>query len=344
MPCNLLTNNIACNSSAIRGLYPTVEIFPWYPGAVIFDLQGVALGVSGEGHTITASRFAFNVGSDAVSSDVKETTFTHYFSGILAIKGSAEIDKLDSIIVVATDNGGRKLVYGAENGLWKSSQMQRANDANGMQTIEFTTREGQEETLSETFIGGDYEIISGLTIADGSVTTQKMFLQVDDGEDCFIVLPDGNLLPSLSSFIDVDYDGIAGNIILIVPKLKNVNIKGSKYIGDISTFAITFNCPDCTLLTSVSIPLATYCDCYACTSLTAVSAPLATDLYCDDCTSFPLQGFINWATGIQAANTINGTANFTGCAFSVDDVDNDTEANNLKYWLTLNGWNLTFTI
>lgn len=239
MPCNLLTNNIACNSSAVRGVFPTVEIYPYQKGAIVKNSGGEVIGIAGQSFTITASKFAFNCGADLVVSDVKENTYSHYFSGLLSIVGNAEIDKLDGIIVVAIDNTGKKLVYGAENGLWKSSQTKRANDANGMLTVEFTTREGQEETYSELVAVDNYgEAINTLSIGSGSVTPQKVNLAVDSDKTCYVILPNGTLLTSTAGVIDYNWTGAAGDVVLVVPKDTRL-LRSSN--NDLSAETLTIN-------------------------------------------------------------------------------------------------------
>lgn len=350
----------------------------------------------------------------------------------------------DSWVQVFKDNNGQNLVFGLESGLRFNTSSQ---DFNSLETHGGVVVVMQESNVNTPMLFTtnaiynwiNYEYISGLTIGNGSVTTQKMYLSTGAGTTCYIVQPNGAVLTSTGGIIDIAYAGIAGNITLIVPKNGNINIQESKYIGELNTLATDLTCGycdaltsinaplliniycvscdlltsifaplvlniqcatcaslisistasvielrcdscvsltsvsvpmanildigGCTSLTSVSAPMAISFDCQGCTSLTSVSAPSATnfycsecplltylsaplaiELYCNDCTSFPLQGFINWATEVQAENTINGIADFTGCAFDVDDVDNTTESNELKYWLTLNGWDLVFTI
>jgi len=61
-------------------------------------------------------------------------------------------------------------------------------------------------------------VIRGLSIGDGTGTPQKIYLEVDSDKTCYVVLPNGTLLTSTSGVINYDWEGVAGNVKLIVPK------------------------------------------------------------------------------------------------------------------------------
>lgn len=167
MSCNNITRDIINSCSAVRGLYPTAWVLPYVGSKVDFssvnwvegDTQEVysILNENQESFTeITAVKMALNAGHDAVVSDVRNTTFSHYFSAVLSLTTTQKeaLDKMDGIIVVVRDKSGLFWVHGAENGLWKSTQTQRANDNTGLITVEYTSQEGVEESFQ------DYQLLS----------------------------------------------------------------------------------------------------------------------------------------------------------------------------------------
>ena len=171
MSCNLITSDIVNSCIAVRGLSPEAWVLPFVGTTVFFtEVEDSALQVhkvvTGAGSanqlypsSFTAFKFGLNAGSDAVVSEVRVNTHKHYFSAVLqpaSVTDAERLDKMDGIILFVKDNTGKYLVYGAENGLWKSSQTKRANDNTGLLTIEYTSREGIEESQSE------YELVNSL--------------------------------------------------------------------------------------------------------------------------------------------------------------------------------------
>jgi hypothetical protein len=95
-----------------------------------------------------------NVGSDATIGEIP-TGFKHYFQFKDNNKTAAlrlMLDKADNITVIVEANGSKTegcfLMYGYQNGLWKKTQSQKANDDNAQTNLEFETREGMEEYYS----------------------------------------------------------------------------------------------------------------------------------------------------------------------------------------------------
>ena len=160
-----------------------------------------------------------------------------------------------------------------------------------------------------------YEYITGLSLADGLVTPQVVYLQVDVDKDCKVILPDNTVLTSTDGVIDTTWTGNAGSVTLIVDKTSRQVYFGdyddtdtiiSDYIGDLYTIfngiILVYRCAS---LTSISAPSTTDLFCSNCTSLTSVSAPNATDLDCIDCPSL---------TSISAPNATSIDA--SGCALT----------------------------
>lgn len=167
MNCQTITRDIINSCSAVRGLYPTAWVLPYVGSKVDFSSVNWSEGDTQQVYSIlnenqaaftkiTAVKMALNAGHDAVASDVRNTTFAHYFSAVLSLNAAqkAALDKMDGIIVVVRDKAGLYWVYGAENGLWKTTQSQRANDNTGLITVEYASQEGVEESFQ------DYQLIS----------------------------------------------------------------------------------------------------------------------------------------------------------------------------------------
>ena len=164
MSCS--TNLIAdiindCTKRPTRGIYPTAWIMPFE------GRQYVLKTVIGEDnpiyneieqltapainfYKIEAEKFALNVGSELVQSDVKKNGFTHKFTGIISQVGNKMLDTMDGIIVIVKKSD-KYLCYGLQNGLWKSAQSRMANDNSGLVTVEFASRADMEEDYSEYF-------------------------------------------------------------------------------------------------------------------------------------------------------------------------------------------------
>jgi len=101
-------------------------------------------------YKIGSEKFALNVGSELVTSEVKKNGFIHKFTGILSQVGNKMLDTMDGIIVIVK-KGDAYMCYGLQNGLWKSAQSRMANDNSGLMTVEFASRADMEEDYSEYF-------------------------------------------------------------------------------------------------------------------------------------------------------------------------------------------------
>lgn len=164
MSCNLIASDIVNSCTSVRGLNPKAWIFPFVGTTVFFEeredskLQDykvvnlIGSANQAEPTTFEAYKYGLNAGLDSVQSEVRKTTYKGYFSGVLKPSSTSQLealDKMDGIIVVVLSNEGKYLVIGAENGLWKSSQAQRANDNTGLVTVEYMSRDGIEESQAE---------------------------------------------------------------------------------------------------------------------------------------------------------------------------------------------------
>ena len=150
-----------CTKRPTRGIYPTAWVMPFEgrdyllktvigenPAVYneIEQLTAPALNF----YKIGAEKFALNVGSELVTSDVKKNGFIHKFTGILSQVGNKMLDTMDGIIVIVK-KGDAYMCYGLQNGLWKSAQSRMANDNSGLMTVEFASRADMEEDYSEYF-------------------------------------------------------------------------------------------------------------------------------------------------------------------------------------------------
>ena len=164
MACS--TNLIAdvmndCTKRPTRGIYPTAWVMPFdgreYTLKTVIgedpaiyneieQLTAQALNF----YKIGAEKFALNVGSELVTSEVKKNGFIHKFTGILSQVGNKMLDTMDGIIVIVKKDS-KYMCYGLQNGLWKTTQSRMANENSGLVTVEFASRPDMEEDYSEYF-------------------------------------------------------------------------------------------------------------------------------------------------------------------------------------------------
>ena len=182
MACNtFITADIIndCTKRPTRGIYPTAWVMP-YEGREyalktvigednpvyneIEQLTAPALNF----YKIGAEKFALNVGSELVTSEVKRNGFTHKFTGILSQVGNKLLDTMDGIIVIVK-KGDKYLCYGLQNGLWKTAQSRMANDNSGLVTVEFASRADMEEDYSEYYFNAVYNNYSGKSLTAQSI-------------------------------------------------------------------------------------------------------------------------------------------------------------------------------
>ena len=182
MACNtFITADIIndCTKRPTRGIYPTVWVMP-YEGReyALKTLIGEDNPVYNEIEQLTApalnfykigaEKFALNVGSELVTSEVKRNGFAHKFTGILSQVGNKLLDTMDGIIVIVK-KGDKYLCYGLKNGLWKSAQSRMANDNSGLVTVEFSSRADMEEDYSEYYFSDGYYNYSGKSLTAQSI-------------------------------------------------------------------------------------------------------------------------------------------------------------------------------
>ena len=184
MSCN--TNLVAdiindCTKRPTRGIYPTAWIMPFEGREyTLKTVIGEDNPVYNEIEQLTApainfykmqaEKFALNVGSELVQSDVKKNGYIHKFTGVISQVGNKMLDTMDGIIVIVK-KGDKYLCYGLQNGLWKSAQSRMANDNSGLVTVEFSSRADMEEDYSEYYFN-----FGEMDYSEKSLTAQSIEL------------------------------------------------------------------------------------------------------------------------------------------------------------------------
>ena len=168
-----------CTKRPTRGIYPTAWVMPFAGREYLLktkigenppiyneieQLTAPALNF----YKIEAEKFALNVGSELVASEVKKNGFIHKFTGILSQVGNKMLDTMDGIIVIVK-KGDVYMCYGLQNGLWKSAQSRMSNDNSGLMTVEFASRPDMEEDYSEYFFNFGELDYSGKSLTAQSI-------------------------------------------------------------------------------------------------------------------------------------------------------------------------------
>lgn len=152
-----------CTTSGAGGLEVKAWIFNRNEVAVTYDstkenmITNLVMASKKKCYTISAVKKLLNAGHDIVVADDRPNKYTHYFNCQqfeVLTEDILNVDNLDDVFVVVeskdktTSGEGIFLAYGVKNGLWKSTDTQRANDLNGARNIELTSLGGQEEKFS----------------------------------------------------------------------------------------------------------------------------------------------------------------------------------------------------
>lgn len=153
-------------------------------------------------------------------------------------------------------------------------------------TCVITATSVNESKTCELVVVSDsaYEVITGLSLASGTVTPQVVYLEVDADKTCYVVLPDGSVLTSTTGIINTTWAGAAGAVTLIVPKdTVAFGMNATGFIGILTTELTSITAQDNTLITGINAPNATFIDCSLSTSLASISAPNATHIDASGC-------------------------------------------------------------
>jgi hypothetical protein len=315
-----LVQSIINAPRSIKGLKPLAywafreDVKLTFDGNKVTVVTAPILGV------ISGVKFFMNAGGEQVVSEDNFNGFKHKFTAVIN-DGGEVLDGMDDIVLFVEANDGTKYVLGAKYGLWKTTQASMANDNLSTTAVEFTSREGMEETSGDYYLVADitgiittytYEVISGLQIAKGGVIK----LTVDSDKTGYVVAPDKSVITSTSGVINTTWTGIAGNAKIITPKNTSfLDITGSGFIGELkSYFMSSFVADNCDSLTGISLfaQNAHYFDCHGSDSIKNIYAPMATVIYANDCslTANSIGDFLFAAA--QNNPAVAGIAKFSG--------------------------------
>jgi hypothetical protein len=314
-----LVQSIINAPRSIKGLKPLAYWAFREDVKLTFDGNKVTSVTAGILGVISGVKFFMNAGGEEVVSDNNLNGFKHKFTAVINDGGDV-LDAMDDIILFVEANDGTKYVLGAKYGLWKTTQASMANDNLSTTAVEFTSREGMEETAGDYYLLADitgiittdnYEAISGLQIDTGGV----MKLSVDSNKTCYIYAPDKTIITSTNGTIYTTWTGVTGKVILIVPKNTNkLDVSVSSYQGVLKTNLNTYiDCSFNLLLTSILAPKSTrtlYCA--GDHLLNNFFAPMSTYVDARSCnlTAKSIGDFLFAAA--QNNPTANGIANFSG--------------------------------
>jgi len=131
-------------------------------------VEAITLDPLTVGYNVTAVKKEMNAGFDLVKSDDISDTYLNHFSFKPYEKSPAAIKNLDSmndLVIIAQLKGfkteGCFVIYGLENGLYKTTGSQRQNDSHGLPIYEMQSQEGQGERYSK-FIFWDTDYATSL--------------------------------------------------------------------------------------------------------------------------------------------------------------------------------------
>lgn len=163
-----------CNNSKSGGLEVTAYIFNRLNVTITYDatnpsiITGLVNAATKTAFKVTGVRKMLNAGHDIVVADDRPDKYAHYANFQQFELAAADIENVDQIqdafIIVerkdkSTDGDGVFAAYGAEFGLYKSTDTRRANDINGARNIELLSLAGQEEKYSNyTYLDTDYAV------------------------------------------------------------------------------------------------------------------------------------------------------------------------------------------
>lgn len=206
-----------------------------------------------------------------------------------------------------------------------------------------------------------YEYITGLSLSDGSVTPQVVYLSAYT--TCYVVLPDGSTLTSTGGLINTTWTSAAGAITLIVPKgvTESWTIESSDFIGDLvvngifdvlsvksnanitSIVANNINQIEsefCTSLTSITALNAISLLVSTNEALESISAPNATYIDVQDC-ALTAVAIASLLAELVATGNEDGTLNISG-GTNADYATWSLQAKADAATLQTRGWTITY--
>lgn len=120
-------------------------------------VEDITLASGKLAYTIKGFKKSSNAGYDMTVNENLPDTFKQYFSFQPWGNDAATVKALDNLsdLVIVTESKNKGVsgngafeIFGLETGLYKSSDSKRANDNNGIPTIEMTTQDGEDASVS----------------------------------------------------------------------------------------------------------------------------------------------------------------------------------------------------
>lgn len=247
------------------------------------------------------------------------------------------------------DDTSRYPIYGIDNGLTLTSEIgEQASDVAWVATLDSTNSKqaafffydtDAATTATKLLLMGaseDYEYITGLTLASGTITPQKISVEVDSDKTAYVIQPDGTILTSVTGLIDTTWVGVAGSVTLIVPKDSSwINLGNGGDIGVACDFVGILN---------VNNPLTVEIN--GSQNIEGIDAQNSTNVQCSDCPSFTADSvklLIDNAYSLFLNGQLTGIINAGGTTVGIDIIDIST-VHVLSYSAIIQimtGWTIT---
>lgn len=138
-------------------------------------VTAITLKSGTQAYNIVGFKNSNNAGHDLVVNENAPDSYKQFFSPQVWKIDAETVKALDNLadIVVITENknkgnagDGAFEIYGLETGLYKSSDTRRTNDNLGIQTVELTTQDGEDSSVSRhIFFDTDYATTAAAVVA-----------------------------------------------------------------------------------------------------------------------------------------------------------------------------------
>lgn len=157
-----ITSN--CTTQPVGGLEVVAYVFNRGDMTITYDgtnpnkVTGIASVTAELLYKLTGTKKNLNAGHDRTIADDLADTFKHYFSFKGFEFGSDDVlnmDGLGDVCVIVeykqkqTDADGVFVGYGFQSGLYVTTDTRRANDLNGVRSLELATRDNEGEPYSQ---------------------------------------------------------------------------------------------------------------------------------------------------------------------------------------------------
>lgn len=196
--------------------------------------------------------------------------------------------------------------------------------------------------------GFEYEVITGLSLASGTVTPQVVYLQVDIDKDCKVILPDNTVLTSTSGGINTTWNGAAGAVTLLIGKtaigmsLSDGGSPASNFIGTINCYgSYTISIDSCLEIININAINSSGILADGASNLSLILTKNAIDISAAGCALTAVSIAALLAELVATGNT-NGTLDISG-GTNADINTWSVQANeDLYYLINTKGWTITY--